>query len=250
MAFGIVSLPIAGEGTRARPRRTHRIFSGGGSVPRYGRDSEEYDMIIKHSRPTLVGTAAALAAILCASAAPSALSAQDDSATVVSRVSLRALNDSGASGEATLRLSSDQRTLTVQIRATGLEPGGAHLSHIHGLSQNGNAVDSTCPGRSEDADGDGFVELEEGGVKYGPIIVDFGDVDPDRDGRVNFTTTVALTGEQAAALPLNLRHIVVHGMTVPPGPGRGTPGEVNGTNGYLTVLPVLCGEIQQVGNRR
>jgi hypothetical protein len=51
------------------------------------------------------------------------------------------------------------------------------------------------------------------------------------------------------ALPLELRHIVIHGKTVPAGPGSGTPGEVDGTNGYLTVLPVLCGEIDPVGNK-
>lgn len=205
-------------------------------------------MTMKQPRPTAIRTLT-LAALLAAAGAPAAAIAQNSNATTVSRVALQPLNDSGASGEATLRLSADQRTLTVQIRATGLEPGGAHISHIHGLSRGGAAVDSTCPGRSEDSDGDGFVELDEGGVKYGPILVDFSDIDPDRDGRVNFTTTVPLTGSEGA-LPLGMRHIVVHGRTVPPGPGSGTSGEVNGTNGYLTVLPVLCGEIRQVGNGR
>jgi Cu/Zn superoxide dismutase len=193
--------------------------------------------------------AALAAAISAALIAPAAAPAQSGDATTVSRVQLQALNNSGASGDATLRLSADRRTLTVQIRATGLEPGGPHISHIHGLSAGGAAVDSTCPGMSEDADRDGFVELDEGGVKYGPILIDFGNVDPDADGRVNFTTTVSLSGSEMA-LPLDMRHIVVHGLTVPPGPGAGTQGEVNGTNGYLVVLPVLCGEIRQVGNGR
>ena len=30
--------------------------------------------------------------------------------------------------------------------------------------------------------------------------------------------------------------------------GAGTPGEVDGTAGFKTVLPVLCGEITPVGN--
>jgi hypothetical protein len=44
-------------------------------------------------------------------------------------------------------------------------------------------------------------------------------------------------------MSLDLREVVIHGLTVPPGPGAGTSGEVNGTNGYLTVLPVASGEI-------
>lgn len=185
---------------------------------------------------------------LAALALPIGLYAQSDNATEVSRVNLRALNNSGASGQATLRLARDQRTLTISIMARGLEPGGVHISHIHGLSQGATAIDSTCPGQSEDSDRDGFVELEEGGVKYGPILVDFGNIDPDQDGQVNFRTTISLTEQQMAALPLELRHIVVHGKSVPQGAGAGTPGEVDGTGGYKVVLPVLCGEIEQVGN--
>jgi hypothetical protein len=193
----------------------------------------------------LLSTAAAIAALTGATGA----FAQSPDATTVSRVELRPLNNSGAQGQAMLRLSSDGRSLTVSIKASGLEPGGVHISHIHGLSAGGQPIDSTCPTSAQDADADGFVELDEGGVKYGPILIDFGNIDPDGDGRVDFSKTVALSGDEQA-LPLSLRHIVVHGKTVPPGPGAGTAGEVDGTNGYLVVLPVLCGEIQPVGNRR
>jgi hypothetical protein len=44
-----------------------------------------------------------------------------------------------------------------------------------------------------------------------------------------------------------MRHIVIHGRSVG-AVGAGTPGEVDGTAGYKTVLPVLCGEITPVGN--
>ena len=179
-------------------------------------------------------------------AVPVALSARSENATTIARVNLRPLNNSGAQGQATLRLSADDRTLTVLIQASGLEAGGVHLSHIHGLSENGQPVDSTCPTQAQDTDHDGFVELAEGAATYGPILIDFMNVDPDEDGKVNFKTTVHLTGDEMA-LPLKLRHIVVHGRTVAPGPGAGTPGEVNGTNGYLAVLPVLCGDIRPVG---
>jgi len=165
------------------------------------------------------------------------LEAQSGGATY--RATLSPLNNSGASGEAVLTKSG--QTLRVHITASGLEAGGVHVSHIHGLSDGSRAVDSSCPTTAEDSDGDGFVELAEGAPKYGPIIVDFMNIDPDGDGNVDFTTTISLS-EFSAGTPLNKRHIVVHGLTVGP-VGAGTPGEVNGQAGYKTVLPVLCGEI-------
>ena len=179
-----------------------------------------------------------------AAAVPIASNAQDHS-TTIGRADLKPLNRSGARGQAELRLSADHRTLTVIIQASGLEPGGIHISHIHGLSQNGQSVDSTCPTSAEDADHDGYVELAEGAVKYGPIIVDFMNIDPDANGRVNFHKEFDLSGAQAA-LPLQMRHIVIHGLSVS-GAGAGTPGEVDGTSGFKTVLPVLCGDIRVAG---
>lgn len=163
------------------------------------------------------------------------VSAQNGGSTY--RAMLMPLNGSGAHGEATLVKSG--QNVTVHIVAMGLEPGGAHVSHIHGLSNGNQPVDSKCPTTAQDSDGDGYVELAEGATTYGPILVDFMDIDPDHDGNVDFTTTVTLP---SSATPLNKRHIVIHGMTVG-AVGAGTPGEVNGQAGYKTVLPVLCGEI-------
>ena len=194
------------------------------------------------NRSKLAGIALAGAAIV---ALPIASHAQSH-ATIIGRADLMPLNGSHARGQAELRLSADQRTLTVIIQASGLEAGGVHISHIHGLSQNGQSIDSTCPTSADDADHDGYVELAEGAVKYGPILVDFMNIDPDQDGRVNFKKDFDLSGSQAA-LPLQMRHIVIHGMTVN-GAGAGTPGEVDGTSGYKTVLPVLCGDIRVTGS--
>lgn len=179
-------------------------------------------------------------------ALPIALHAQDSRGTIIGRADLRPLNSSGASGQAQLRLSDDGKMLTVIIQATGLEAGAVHISHIHGLSENGQSVDSTCPTSAEDSDKDGFVELAEGAVKYGPILVDFMNIDAGGDGKVNFRKEFDISGSQSA-LPLQMRHIVVHGKTVG-AVGAGTPGEVDGTAGFKTVLPVLCGEIRVNGN--
>jgi hypothetical protein len=195
---------------------------------------------------TKIYAALASAAAVGALAVPISVAAQDGKSTTIAKADLRPLNHSGASGQAELRLSADHKTLTVLIQARGLERGGDHISHIHGLSDNGQPVDSTCPTTAQDSDGDGFVELAEGAQTYGPILIDFMNIDPDQDGRVNFKKTVQLSGSEMA-LPLQMRHIVIHGMSVG-AVGAGTPGEVDGTAGFKTVLPVLCGDIQPVGN--
>lgn len=176
-------------------------------------------------------------------AAQTPANAQSINATTNYRAQLNPLPNTRGSGMAMLRLSADQRTLSVNIRASGLERG-SHMSHIHGLG-GGQPVDSTCPSRAQDTDRDGFVELAEGQVTYGPILIDFGNIDPDQDGVINFTKVIQLTGSEGV-IPLEKRHIVIHGMTVG-AIGAGTPGEVNGTAGYKELLPVLCGEITGVG---
>ncbi|WP_372914980.1 PEPxxWA-CTERM sorting domain-containing protein [Sandarakinorhabdus sp.] len=171
------------------------------------------------------------------------------------------INGQGASGTAMLTLNPGATSLFVQIMATGLQAGGPHLAHIHGLFSNGTSgspVNSTTPTLAQDADGDGFIELAEGLLKYGPIIIDFGNIDPDQDGTINFSQTFNLLDSSIftggfgrtdllgpGLSSLDLREIVIHGMNVAPGIGAGTPGEVNGTNGYLAILPVLSGEITE-----
>jgi len=191
------------------------------------------------TRRFIAGTAIVGAAAAAFVLTNSSATAQSENAGSTYRATLTELNNSNASGEATVTLKG--RTLQVHITASGLEAGGAHLSHIHGLSKGKAATNSTCPTSAQDSDGDGFVELAEGATKYGPILVDFMNIDPDQDGNVDFTTTVELSGNEDA-LPLQMRHIVVHGLTVG-AVGAGTPGEVDGTAGYKTVLPVLCGEL-------
>lgn len=192
----------------------------------------------------LLSTAAITATAGALMFANAPVAAQSDAGAATYRATLSPVNPTGARGEAMLTQSG--RNLTVRITASGLEPGGAHLSHIHGLTDGSRSVESSCPGRSLDTDGDGFVELLEGAVAYGPIIVDFMNIDPDGDGNVDFTTTVQLPAN-ADAMPLNKRHIVVHGMSVG-AVGAGTPGEVDGVAEYKVLLPVLCGEIENGPN--
>lgn len=171
---------------------------------------------------------------------------------------LRPLNDSGVSGTARLVLEPD--TLTVTIRATGLEPGRVHAQHIHGrFDAQGRPFDSVAPTAADDTDRDGFIEVAEGAASYGPVIVPLtappggaaADFPTAPDGTITFeqtydlrsNATFANTFRKADLLPLEFREIVLHGMTVGGIAGLGTPGEVNGVPGYKELLPVAFGEL-------
>lgn len=180
------------------------------------------------------------------------------------KVNLRALNQSGVVGKGSVTLNSDKTRLTVKIDARGLEPGQLHVAHIHGQVTGDNMpADSSIPTRKQDTDRDKYVELAEGLVTYGPILVTLatdtgGNIDPDGDGIVRYQQTFDLTDPAVYSDPFNktslvgegsalhLREIIIHGMTVP---AVGVaPGEVDGTAGYKTVLPVAGGEIGTPGD--
>ena len=81
--------------------------------------------------------------------------AQSENAATSYSATLSALPNTSGSGQASLTLSADRKTLLVHIVARGLE-AGMHISHIHGLTTN-----STCPTLAQDTDGDTFVELAD-----------------------------------------------------------------------------------------
>ncbi len=194
--------------------------------------------------------AAGIAAVMIAGTA--AIPAQ----AAIYVVNFETLNDSGVTGTATLDHDEEAQTLQVRFDVSGLEPNQTHVAHIHGaFDDTGNPVNSVSPTIADDMDGDGFVELGEGVPRYGPILIDFMDIGVNADGTSMFTTMFDLTDAATFAegfsfedlIPLTFREIVIHGLTVPPGPGAGTTGEVDGTNGYLTVLPVASGQIMAAG---
>lgn len=186
----------------------------------------------------------------------SALAAPTSIASETQRGTLTALNGTGAHGTISMQLRG-MRYLTVDIDATGLEPGIQHLGHIHGRASPGNVVNSVCPTTAQDADHDNYVELAEGQVTYGPIIIGFGNTDPDMDGTVHFHHTFDLNDpsiyqpgfSKKDVLPLDMREVVLHGLTLQAGQGATNadsipPNEADGTAGEKTVLPVTCGDIE------
>lgn len=188
-------------------------------------------------------------------------------------VDLDALNNSKVSGGALFAYDQDSGKLSVAISAQGLEPNQPHAQHIHGFLGD-SPQDAMVPGLAEDADRDGFVELAEGLVQYGPILLSLTDQDARQmtdgsgddhgghgggafptapDGNIFFVETYQLptpanASDEGLSIPpdLTLREIVLHGQSVAEGSGKGTPGEVDGTPGYKAVLPVASGTIENL----
>jgi len=154
---------------------------------------------------------------------------------------LTPLNSPQVNGGAIFALDEDTHTLIAIVAATGLEADRTHVNHIHGFANGNNATEATL---AADADGDGFVEGAEGAPFYGPVLLDL-TTSTAPGGDIWQTTTVQLPKQGLGANPqLDLREFNIHGMTVPDGPGAGTPGEVNGTGGYKTGLVVAGAEIE------
>jgi len=177
-----------------------------------------------------------------------------------------ALNGSAVKGGAIVGYDEDTDSITVAIAARGLEPNQPHVQHIHGFP---DGQDAKTPTRAFDTDGDGFVELAEGLPAYGPVLLNLATIhanDSGSDnghahggalegfptapnGKISFVETYQLPREMLGADPmLELREIVLHGMTVPAGVGAGTPGEVDGSGGYEVVLPIASGELVEVAS--
>lgn len=183
-----------------------------------------------------------------------------------------ALNNSGVQGAAAVILDQDDQMITVDVDATGLEPGQPHPQHIHGFADN---TDATSPTLAQDADHDGFVELAEGLNTYGPVLLNLtspptqpapsgngsfaGTADltdfpmADADGNIHFQQTYTFDPNDQNAQnlfntieQLDHKEIVLHGESVAAGSGAGTSGEVDGTAGYKPVLPVASGELHNV----
>jgi hypothetical protein len=98
-------------------------------------------------------------------------------------------------------------------------------------------------------------------VTYGPIIIGFGNTDPDMDGTVHFKHTYDLNDpsiyqpgySKADVVPLDLREVVLHGLTLQAGQGATNadsiaPNEADGTAGEKAVLPVTCGDIENAAH--
>nr|WP_298375289.1 DUF4214 domain-containing protein [uncultured Halomonas sp.] len=188
------------------------------------------------------------------------------------KVDYTALNSSGVAGGAFLALNSETNVLTVITTGKGVESGVPHPQHIHGFAteKDGSVQNSEAPTLAQDTDGDGLVELAEGGVVYGPIqlaltdpvggaIPDFPNtsgnsfvqtasynLDELDAGAMNKDGKGASLADELTGHNLNEREIVLHGLSLKEGQGEGTKGEADGSAGYKAVLPIAAGEIERI----
>jgi len=191
--------------------------------------------------------AAAVAAPLALTAAAPAVADRPDQAgpeTQTYTAKLTELNDSGASGTATLTL--ERNRLTVTINAEGVEAGKVHPQHIHGFDD--ARVNSVCPSPAaaddienspEQADEpDRFISVEEGLPAYGKIQLPLKPFPTPTTNSYTFTQTYSgkdLAGLQPIKKTLQNRVIVVHGDMVNDGTDNAT---------YVPTLPIACGQIE------
>ncbi|MFI5930949.1 hypothetical protein [Actinoplanes sp. NPDC051494] len=140
------------------------------------------------------------------------------------RVRLDPLNNSGASGTATLTATATG-DLAVSIRSKGLVPRSPHAQHLHGSTA---GMDFHCPDASADLDGNGFVSTEEGMPVYGDIFVSLttrGDTGKasglavdrmpvaDARGNLSYDRTIPAADLPAGTLDhLKDLHVVEHGI--------------------------------------
>ena len=112
---------------------------------------------------------------------------------------LDTINDSGASGTATVMLNGQEAT--VEITTSGLLDGSPHAQHIHDLETGM----SECPTLDADSSGDGLISTPEGQPSYGPIHVSLtteGDVSADSALAIErFPTTGEMDYSRTFTLP-------------------------------------------------
>ncbi len=197
-----------------------------------------------HARKLALATAiAAPLALTIATPAVAVSPHQAGPKTQTYTAQLSSLNDSDASGTATLTL--ERNRLTVRIDVVNVELGKVHPQHIHGFDD--ARANSVCP--SSDAaddianspeqanDSDEYISVAEGMPSYGKIQLPLQPFPTPTGSSYTFTETYSgkdLAGLQPIKKTLQNRVIVVHGDTLD-----------NGT--YLPTLPIACGQVERTG---
>ena len=136
---------------------------------------------MKWNNKLALGTGAALVAVLCMGVAPATAhdpknDGKGDDKTVTLQAELTELNNSGASGSATV-VVRNQKIRQIDVWAQGLTPDAPHAQHIH----YGEQAMNECPSLFQDENGDGRVNTVEGIPSYGPVVVSLnttGDTSP------------------------------------------------------------------------
>lgn len=125
-----------------------------------------------NKRTAIAASAVALCAMAVASAGPALAHPGPPRGnlgadrTVTLSANLTELNNSGASGSATV-VVRNQTIQHVEVHAHGLSPDAPHAQHIH----YGDDARNECPQLFDDANEDGRINTIEGVPAYGPVVV-------------------------------------------------------------------------------
>ncbi len=195
--------------------------------------------------------------LLAATTALGAMSGASLAATTYA-LDFTVLNDNGKTASASGTVTETDADVTVAITGTGFDEG-VHIGHFHGF----NTVpykDADTPSPAADTDGDGFIELGEGALSYGPILTPFDPVTVGADGIYALMQTFMKTDFPnlvTADYRLEDREVVLHGLftnrvrvdeigTAEQALGGGVTGETASTN-YNIALPFMSSEIMPTG---
>ncbi len=204
--------------------------------------------------------AAASGAVALPPTVPASAATSGAGAAQVFQATLDPINNSGVHGSATITLSGQM--LTVDLQASGLQPGQIHPQYIDTMA--GGGADR-MPTAADDVNHDGFIDQTEAMSAIGAPVLDLS-LDPsvtasgtpvaDRlaifpvaaaDGTVIYHEVFAFNSGQPAATAaftqltshLAAGAVVLDGMTVHP------PGLAGGAVGYLPQLPVAVGLLHE-----
>ncbi len=174
----------------------------------------------------------------------------------VFQANLSELNDSGASGTATLSLKGN--LLTADVDSQGMAASLPHAQHIHGKEKAASECPTLAADEKPNGNEDGLVNTAEGLPDYGPILVSLtttGDTSPssalavdrfpvaDASGSIDYSRTFDVPGKVAAHL--GEFHIVQHGVDLN---GNGEydfeaagPSELDPSLPQEATIPANCG---------
>lgn len=170
---------------------------------------------MRHSQKIKGLTVSALAVFGVLAFSPAVFAASSQSY----QANLTALNNSGTTGTATVKVTGDQATIT--INTSGASANLPHAQHLHIGGNN------TCPTMSNDTNKDGVLSTPEGQDSYGSIKVSLttsGDVSAksglaidrfpkaDADGNITYSRTFTLPSGVTASDVANAV-VVQHGVS-------------------------------------
>lgn len=153
-------------------------------------------------------------------------------------------------GIAVVKIDGD--TVRVITAARGLAPNVMHMQHIHGFPTGALAA---CPSSTDDKDGNGVIDVVEGGAAYGPILIPLdsnlddlgGQTYPmaSADGTIFYEQRGSLAALGSTLGDPETRIIAVHGVAPDTQLPSGTQ-TAPALGPAVDTLPVACGELVRV----